>query len=62
MHHKTDVPGLVKDPTTKAVLNTDKSALEAYKKKRANADRINRLEEELADIKKLLVELLENRR
>lgn len=63
-----DRPELVKDTTTKAVLNTDTTALEAYRRRReAQRDVRNMCEEiddiknDIADIKSLLKEIINNR-
>ena len=59
---KTDVPNLVKDPTSGAILNTDLKALEAFRKKKAlsldTEKRLNKLESDLTFIKGALEELL----
>lgn len=56
---------LEKDSVSKAVLNTDKGALDAYKKQRnllrkatSSVDEINSLKEEVAEIKSLLIQLI----
>lgn len=63
---KTDIEGLVKDSRSGAVLNVDNAKLEAYKKqKRAfdvnlkNTEKIEKVEKELEEIKKMLTELLQ---
>jgi hypothetical protein len=60
-----DNPNLVKDSETGAVINSNASALEAYKKQRAHLnkintveDRIGKLEDNMSEIKDLLKELL----
>lgn len=65
---KTDREGLVKDPNSGAVLNTDNNALDAYRKKKAafdavkdTTDRMDRLENDLSDIKSLLQELIKSK-
>lgn len=62
---KTDVEGLVKDPISGAVLNVDKSKLEAYKKQKQLAlkasaanDRLDKVENDINDIKQMLQQLL----
>jgi hypothetical protein len=62
---KTDVEGLVKDPISGAVLNVDKSKLEAYKKQKQLAlkasaanDRLDKVETDINDIKQMLQQLL----
>lgn len=58
-------PGLVRDPRTNAILNTDQSILarqkqrlNAYKKEKALDDKINNLEKDLSEIKELLKKLV----
>jgi hypothetical protein len=52
-----DAPGWVKDPTSKAILNADRSALEQYKiNKRKNA-LINNMENDLINVKTEITEL-----
>lgn len=62
---KTDVEGLMKDSRSGAVLNVDNAKLSAYKKQKAfmedrsrDADRLNRVENDLCEIKNLLQALL----
>jgi len=62
---KTDIEGLVKDPNSGAVLNIDKSKLNAYKKQKQLAlktsmanDRIDKVENDINDIKEMLQQLL----
>ena len=62
---KTDVEGLVKDPESGAILNVDNSKLMAYKKQKQNAqraiindERLNRVENDVAEIKNMLQQLL----
>jgi len=64
-----DSPGLVRDISNKAILNTNQSALTSYKLKRAREatinekfDDINRLKSDVAEIKLLLLQLLQNRK
>jgi hypothetical protein len=61
-------PGLVRDMSNKAIINTDKDALETYKKKRQQTmstqeaiDDINNVKNELREIKLMLNQLLQNR-
>lgn len=63
-----DRPELVKDTTTKAVLNTDTTALEAYRRRREAQREVRNMSEEIddikndiADIKSLLKEIINNR-
>ena len=63
-----DRPDLVRDEETKAVLNTDITALEAYRKRR-KAQRnietmcveIDEIKNDINDIKSLLREMINNR-
>ncbi|MDP6585424.1 MAG: hypothetical protein QF535_12275 [Anaerolineales bacterium] len=64
---KTDLPGYVKDTESKAVINTNIKALEAYKKKRNNrkeqdqiAEDIKEMKSDIGDIKRILQEMLTN--
>lgn len=63
---KTDAEGLYRDTETRAVLNRDNAALEAYrKKKKMNEEfydfknKINQIDNEIADIKNLLKTIVE---
>ena len=63
---KTDVEGLVKDKKSGAILNVDKNKLSAYKKQKEisqrNVDshkRIDKLENDMTEIKQLLQQLLQ---
>lgn len=58
-------PGLVRDPRTNAILNTDQSIiarqkqrLNTLKKEKALDDKINNLEKDLSEIKELLKKLV----
>jgi hypothetical protein len=60
--------GFVKDTDTKAVLNVNKDALNAYKLQRkkltktfALEDEVNSLKEDIKDIKSLLSQLINNK-
>lgn len=62
---KTDVEGLVKDITSGAILNVDNDKLEAYRKAKQNAskadlanERLNKVENDIDDIKQMLQQLL----
>ena len=62
---QTDVEGLVKDPESGAILNISANALEIYKKQKQNSlkadvanQRIDKLENDLSDIKQMLNQLL----
>ena len=63
---KTEIEGIVRDTTNNALLNRDNSSLLAYKKvKQKNAEleemknRVNTIDNELADIKLLIHKILE---
>lgn len=63
---KTDFEGLVKDPTSGAVLNVDNIRLEAYKKQKNamnmvndNHERILKVENDIQEIKSMLNQLLQ---
>ena len=63
-----DRPELVKDTTTKAVLNTDTTALDAYRRRReaqrevkTMCEEIDDIKNDIADIKSLLKEIINNR-
>lgn len=53
-----DLPGYVKDKKSKAVLCTDKGALENYKRQRMKQDRINSLEEEVKSLRSDITKIL----
>ena len=62
---ETDVPGLVKDPNSGAILNIDNAKLEAYRKqkqffeqKKNDSERITKLENDIGSIKEMLQQLL----
>lgn len=64
-YYKTDFEGLVKDPESGAVLNIDNMKLDAYKKRKQameastkNAERINKVENDIQEIKEMLSQLL----
>lgn len=66
MEEKTEKEGIVRDVTNGALLNRNNNALFAYKKKRQmNEDfmnfkhKINQIDNEIADIKKLLKTIAE---
>jgi len=63
---KTDFEGLVKDPSSGAVLNVDNTKLEAYRKQKNamsmtlnNNERIVKVENDLKEIKEMLNQLLQ---
>jgi ribosomal protein L13E len=55
-------PGLVRDKATGAIINTDKSGLQAAKARKLaqkqDRDRLNKLENDVSDIKRLLEKLV----
>lgn len=62
---KTNVEGLVKDTESGAILSVDNAKLEAYRKQKKfieernrDSDRLNRVEQDLTDIKNMLQSLL----
>jgi hypothetical protein len=66
MKVKTDVNGIVRDTDTGALLNTDLSGLDAYKKaKKKNAEidglreKVNSIENDVTEIKNLLLKIVE---
>jgi len=50
---------LVRDTTSNAIINTNKSEYDRYVEKARQKNKINKIEEELKDIKFLLNKLLE---
>lgn len=65
MFVKTDVEGLIKDTKSGAILSVDNNKLAAYKKQKAymedrskDGERLNRVENDLTEIKNLLQALL----
>ena len=66
MHIKTEVQGIFRDSTNKALLNKDDSSLVAYKrmkKKNADIDNVKEdvevLKKDVSDIKALLIKIAE---
>lgn len=64
-YYKTDFEGIVKDPNSGAVLNVDNRKLTAYKKQKQfmiesmkNHERIQKVENDLEEIKSMLSQLL----
>lgn len=60
-----EVPGMVKDTVTNAILNTDKEALLAYKRQKAHlkntaqlVERVAKTEDDISEIKDLLQQIL----
>lgn len=63
---KTNIEGLVKEPSSQAILNVDNQRLEAYKRQRAllsrsvdATKRIESVEKDVSQIKEMLQLLLE---
>lgn len=54
-----DYPDLVKDTSSKAVLNTNYAALLEYKKKQKMAKDVDSLKEDVQDIKNMLSTILD---
>jgi len=66
MHIKTEVQGIFRDSTNKALLNKDDTSLLAYKRmKKKNADiddvkeDVETLKKDVSDIKALLIKIAE---
>ena len=61
----TNIPGFVKDPSSGAILNVSLSDLEVYKKQRflksKETERIEKIEDDINDIKKMLSILIERK-
>jgi len=62
---RTNVEGFVKDPSTGAILNVDNAQLDAYRKQKMiinnsvrNNERIEKVENDLSEIKQMLQALL----
>ena len=67
-YNKTNVEGLVEDPVSGAILNTDNAGLYAYRRQKAvleesrnSAKRIDKLENDIGEIKQMLQQLLTKR-
>lgn len=63
---KTDFEGLVKDPYSGAVLSVDNARLDAYKKQKQamqmnskNSERLDKVEQDLTEIKDMLMQLIQ---
>lgn len=52
-----DAPGWVKDPTSKAILNSDRTALEQYKLNKRKNILINTMEQDISNVKSEINEL-----
>lgn len=50
---------MVRDTKSRALLFTDKGAVEAYRRKKAQNNEINNLKQELAELKSLVQRLIE---
>ena len=61
MHNEKLTDGFVRQQDNPgSVVNTDRGALEAYKKRKNRDSEINTIKEEVKEIKSLLKQLLEN--
>lgn len=63
---KTDIPDILRDKTSNALINTNNDALNAYKAKKQHmiqllntTEKVNKLESEMAEIKQLLQKIVE---
>ena len=63
---KTEVPGLVRDLTNQALINTNTEALNAYKSRKKQMldlietkNKVEKLENEMTEIKQLLLKIVE---
>jgi len=54
---QTEVTNIVKDPTSGALLNIDRSALDARRLRKKNSLKIENVEKEVSDIKSELEEI-----
>ena len=52
---KTDVPNLLKDPSSGALINTDMAGLIAARARKRSTHRIDQLENEVAELRSSLV-------
>ena len=55
---KTNVPGFVIDPRTKAVLQLNNTGLELYRIKKDESFKISHLQREIDDLKKMVLSLI----
>jgi len=66
MRQRVDGEKLVRDPMSKALLSTDKRAVEDYRRRRASIksqeDMINSLKTEVQELKSIVQRLLEERK
>ena len=63
---KTDIPGIVRDIQSKALVNTNNDSLKAYKLRKNQAlelletkNKVDKLESEMTEIKQLLLKIVE---
>ena len=62
MHLKVkNEPSLVRDSMSKAIINTNEKELSAYKLRRDKDRRVDRLENDVQEIKQMLRQLLEQK-
>jgi hypothetical protein len=66
IYEKTDIPGIVRDVQTKALINTNLDGLVAYKIKKNQAaelaetkKKVDSLQNEMSEIKQLLQKIVE---
>jgi len=59
MEHKTDVPGIFKNPVTGALINKDNKALQAYKKRKMKEQKLDIVERDIAGLKNDMQEIKE---
>lgn len=60
IYEKTDKPGLYRDLESGAIINRDLVSLEAYKKKKRQAEMISSLQDDIKEIKQILSQLVNN--
>jgi hypothetical protein len=59
-YHKVEAhPELVRDVTSQALINVDKTAITEHRLRRRNQSKINNLEREVAELKDMVRALLE---
>lgn len=58
MYEKTDKSGLYRDLSSGAIVNRDLTSLEAYKKKKHQAEIITSLQDDIKEIKQILSQLI----
>lgn len=66
IYEKTEIPGLVRDMLTNALINTNEVALKAYKIKKQQIlefeqtkNKVDNMEKDIIEIKNLLLKLIE---